>query len=163
LTIKNASRMYDVRRRLSTAKTASPRVLALAMLAVPFPAACGSTGATGTTTAAGGHRATVGWADKGHTVRVSQGTRILLKLKNTYWEIQGSSAPDVVRQLGSERKTAPPQGSCLPGIGCGTVTASFQAVGPGTAHLRAHRSSCGEALACTGGQGRYDVVIRVSG
>jgi hypothetical protein len=155
--------MYEVQQRFSTATTASARLVALAVLAVPFPAACGSTGSTGTTTASGGQERTVSWADKGHTVRVARGARILLKLKNTYWEFQGSSAPDVVRQIGREQTSPAPQGSCLPGIGCGTVTASFQAAGPGTAHLRAHRSTCGEALACTGGRGRYDVVIRVSG
>lgn len=118
--------------------------------------ACGSSGP-----AAHGTAVTLGWGDKGHTVTVARGARVVVQLNNTYWRIRGSADPAVVRETGRERVAPAKPGTCLPGVGCGTVTASFRAVGRGTTHLRAGRGTCGEARTCTGGQGRYDVTIRV--
>jgi hypothetical protein len=129
-------------------------------LATVLLSACGSSGAGSN---AHGSAVRVGWADRGRTVSVQRGTGVVVQLHNTYWRIGGSSDPAVVRQTGSQRIAPSKPGTCLPGIGCGTVTASFRAVGPGTAHLHASRRSCGEARTCTGGQGRYDVTIRVTG
>jgi hypothetical protein len=132
------------------------RGLGAVTLATFALSACGSS-----SPAVHGSAVTLGWGDKGRTVSVERGARILLELHNTYWRIRGSSDSAVVRQTGPERLAPGPPGKCLPGVGCGTVTASFRAVGPGTAHLRAGRTTCGEARVCTGGQGRYDVAIRV--
>jgi hypothetical protein len=46
-------------------------------------------------------------------------------------------------------------------MGCGTVRRDFHAVRLGTATLIATRSSCGEAMRCTGDQGRFTVTVRV--
>jgi len=119
-------------------------------------AACGSAASTGSTTG----RVTVRWRDKGHTVNVSRGTHILVKLSNTYWHVSRSSNRAVIRKRGKTVRRE--GGTCPPGVGCGTTIARFLAVGNGTAHIRAWRTSCGEALKCTHGQGRYDVAIRVS-
>jgi hypothetical protein len=48
-------------------------------------------------------------------------------------------------------------------MGCGTVTAVFRAVAPGSATITASRTTCGEALLCTGSAGAYEVTIVVSG
>jgi hypothetical protein len=132
----------------------------LGVAALALPAACGSR--SGGSTVTGGQRVTVTWHDKGRTVSVTAGTPLVLRLNNVAWEIRGSSNSDVVRQTGAVRHKPAPPGTCPAGVGCGRVIARFRAVGPGTAHLRASRSSCGEVLRCTRGRGRYDVTIRVS-
>ena len=68
--------------------------------------------------------------------------------------------PPVPERVGTVTRK---EGNCPPGFGCGSVTAPFKAVGGGTAHIRATRTNCGEALKCSRSQGRYDVTIRVSG
>jgi hypothetical protein len=147
--------MYEGRGKVSTTTTAWRLWLAALLLAAV--SACGSEAATGTT-APVARGVTLTWRDKGHTIHVLRGAPLLLKLNSTYWRVDGSSAPSVVRQTG---KVTRRPGHCPPGVGCGTVTAPFKAVGKGTAHLRAHRSNCGEALRCTAGRGRYDVTISV--
>jgi hypothetical protein len=47
-------------------------------------------------------------------------------------------------------------------MGCGTVTAVFHALKPGQATISASRTTCGEALLCTGSAGAYEVTIVVS-
>jgi hypothetical protein len=49
----------------------------------------------------------------------------------------------------------------VPGQGCGTVTAVFAAIAPGSARLTASRISCGEALRCTGSDGVYVLTVTV--
>jgi hypothetical protein len=139
------------------------RVGVAAIAALVLSSACGSAASTGTTSANAGFGVTLTWSDKGHTVRVAKGTKILLKLKNTYWKVRGSSNAKVVRQTGAAKVRPAPPGQCVAGVGCGTVTAPFKAVGSGTAHIRAARSTCGEALSCSPGRGRYDVTIVVHG
>jgi hypothetical protein len=117
--------------------------------------ACGSAGSMFL-----GTQVTLTWQDKGHTVRVTRGTRIVVKLKSLYWHRFRSSNRGVVRLAGKVMRKS---GDCPPGFGCGTVKAPFKAVGGGSAHLRANRTSCGEALPCSKSQGRYGVTIRVSG
>jgi hypothetical protein len=51
--------------------------------------------------------------------------------------------------------------NCVPGEGCGTVSASFRAAKPGTAILEAGRTTCGEARGCVNGEGAYQVTISV--
>jgi hypothetical protein len=116
--------------------------------------ACGSAGSTSL-----GHQVTVTWQDKGHTVKVARGTRVVVKLKSLYWHNFRSSNRGVVRLAGKVTRVP---GDCPLGVGCGTVKVPFKAVGAGSAHLRASRTSCGEALPCSKGKGRYDVTIRVS-
>jgi hypothetical protein len=117
--------------------------------------ACGSASAGGSVATK-----TLSEADKGRTVTVARGTHIVLRLHNTYWRIRGSSNSAVVRQTGAQKVLA--KSGCLPGVGCGTVTAPFRAVGAGKAQLTAARKTCGEALRCTGGRGRFVVTIRVT-
>jgi hypothetical protein len=114
--------------------------------------------ACGSASSSVGSTLTLTWQDKGHTVKVSQGTRIVVKLKSLYWQRFRSSNRGVVRLAGKVTRV---EGTCPPGVGCGTVKAPFKAVGGGSAHLLANRTSCGEALPCSKSQGRYAVTIRV--
>jgi len=135
------------------ARASCRRLTAVAMV-VSALSACGSAGSTGL-----GGQVTLTWQNKGHTVKVSRGTRIVVKLKSTYWHDFRSSKRGVVRRAGSVMRKP---GDCPPGVGCGTVTVPFKAVGSGMAHIRASRTNCGEAFKCSKSQSRYDVTIRVS-
>ena len=97
--------------------------------------------------------------DNGHTVAVALGDVVVATLHNTYWRFE-PPGPGLT-QVGEETVTPAPRGTCLPGIGCGTVVARYRATGPGSSDLRASRSSCGEALPCGPGQGSWTVRVLV--
>jgi hypothetical protein len=104
---------------------------------------------------------TVSEAQNGKVVAVRRGTVLTLVLHSTYWTIDGSSEPSVLTARGSAQHSPDPPGSCLPGVGCGTVHQQFSALRDGTSHLRASRSSCGEALPCRPDQATYEVTVDI--
>lgn len=103
---------------------------------------------------------TVTYGANGQTVTVANGHEVTITLDSTYWTFQGSSNPAVLLQAG---KTVVSSTSCVPGGGCGTVTAHFRAMGPGRAVVTASRTSCGEALACGPDQSTYQITVVVTG
>ncbi|SDN39790.1 hypothetical protein [Actinacidiphila guanduensis] len=92
-------------------------------------------------------------------VHVRSGTVVVVRLHSTYWSTPTSSDPAVLVPGGGGSS---PAGSCPPGGGCGVASARFTAAHPGTAHVTAHRSSCGEAMRCPPGQDSYEVTVTVS-
>lgn len=131
----------------------------LAILAVALAVvACGAAGAS-STSAGVPDQVTVTEAENGRTVAVARGGQVTVTLHSTYWSIGGTSNSAVLQPVGQPLVSP---GSCPPGVGCGQVTARFTAVGPGRADLSASRSSCGEALSCTGGAGSFRVSVAVS-
>jgi hypothetical protein len=98
--------------------------------------------------------------DKGRTVHAHVGDRVDVVLHSTYWTFPGVSDPAVLRPVGAP-VTAPQLRGCVPGGGCGTVTASYDAIAPGTAVVSATRTTCGEAMLCTGNAGSFPVTIAV--
>jgi hypothetical protein len=114
-----------------------------------------------TTTAAarGGSVHNVSDGDNGHTVTAAVGDRIVVTLHSTYWQIDSGSDAAVLRQDGATEKA--PSGDCVPGGGCGTATANYTVVGAGHARITASRTSCGEAMGCTGGAGNFYVDVNV--
>ncbi len=101
-------------------------------------------------------------ADNGRTVTVAVGATVTLVLHNIYWQVQDSSKPSVLTMVGRPVYSGAGTIKCIPGTGCGTVTATFKAVAQGSALISASRSSCGEALQCTGGAGKFEVTVAVS-
>jgi len=99
-------------------------------------------------------------AENGHRITVHVGDRVSVVLRSTYWKFAGSSDAAVFTPVGSPTVSPSPSG-CVPGQGCGTVTAAFLAVAPGTAQITASRMSCGEALRCTGSAGSYRLAVTV--
>lgn len=113
---------------------------------------------------AGGGSVTLDEKDNGHTVRVSPGATIDVVLHSTYWTFAALAGTDVLRPSRAPSVAASPPGSgCVPGGGCGTVTAAFTAVGAGVVDIRATRTSCGEALRCSPDQASFAVTIVVGG
>lgn len=106
---------------------------------------------------------TVSEASNGKVITVRRGTTVTLVLHSTYWSIDGSSDPAVLDARRAQQHHPDPPGTCVPGVGCGTVSQQFNAHATGTAHLSASRTSCGEALACRQDQTHYDVTVRVTG
>src|SRR5437879_3621885 len=92
--------------------------------------------------------------DSGHTLRMRVHDHLVVVLGSTYWTVQGSSNPRVLRQIGPS-KVEPRRAGCVPGQGCGTVTTGFEALAPGRADVTASRITCGEAMRCTGSAGSY--------
>jgi hypothetical protein len=109
------------------------------------------------------HAITVSEPDNGRTITVRSGTRVTLTLHSTYWSVQGSSDPRVLHQVGGTSTQPAKPGTCVPGQGCGTVSATFVALSRGRADLTASRTTCGEALRCTPAQGAYIVHVVVAG
>ncbi len=102
------------------------------------------------------------------TVAVKLGARVELTLHSMYW---GLAVPAKSSSLTS--KGAPilkpifpspsaPAGCKIAGSGCGTQTWEFVATKVGTTHLIASRTTCGEAMRCTGANGRFAVTVKVS-
>jgi hypothetical protein len=135
-------------------------LLAACSAAVAFPPSAPTPSPTATPAATSSNRP-VSEADNGHSVTVPVGSEVTLLLGNTYWQVVGSSDPAVLVLVSGP--TASPAGftACVPGAGCGTVSAVFRAVAPGRATITAGRTTCGEALNCTGSAGAYEVTIVV--
>jgi hypothetical protein len=99
--------------------------------------------------------------DNGHAISLRSGERLEVVLASTYWEVDGGSNPNVLRPT-AQPTTSPELKGCVPGEGCGTVTALYDAVAPGRADVNAKRTSCGEAMSCTGTLGFYRVTVVVA-
>ena len=131
----------------------------------PATAAPSSTDTTPTSTTAAPSAApgttTLTEHDNGTTVALRVGERLRVVLASTYWTFPPSSNPTVLHPDG--QPTVSPQiRGCVPGQGCGTVTADFTASSTGTATVTATRTTCGEALTCTPANSRYQVTITVT-
>jgi hypothetical protein len=98
--------------------------------------------------------------DKGTTVTLHVGDRLKVVLASTYWTIHESPKSSVLRTDGGQ-VTTPESKRCVPGGGCGTASRMFAAVGKGTTTVSASRTTCGEALLCTGGSGKFRVSVVV--
>ena len=109
---------------------------------------------------------TLGDSANGTTVTISPGERFQVTLGSTYWTFDPPSSATVLVPQGSQQTSPGPSSSCppYPGSGCGTATQVYTAEAQGTAVVSAHRTSCGEALRCTGSQGSFKltVVVRTS-
>jgi hypothetical protein len=102
---------------------------------------------------------TAGAQRNGRQVTLHVGDRLVLTLPSTYWAGAQSSAPGVLRAVESNLTPSKP---CIPGGGCGTSTTDLVASAPGTATVTATRTSCGEAMRCTGANGSFGLDVRVT-
>ena len=98
--------------------------------------------------------------DNHSTISVKKGTYLKLVLHSTYWQMNAPSS-DVLRQI-AEPKYISDFAGHIPGMGTGTVTMEYSVEKIGKAEITASRTSCGEALLCTGDQGQFSVTIQVT-
>jgi hypothetical protein len=113
-----------------------------------------------------GHAATrvlpvvqVGDKRDGGTVALQPGQRLRVVLHSTYWEFKRVAEPTVLHLVSAP--VVAPKAGCVPGQGCGTVTALYIARAAGIATVKAERTSCGEAMGCTGDAGSWTVTVHV--
>jgi hypothetical protein len=110
----------------------------------------------------GGTTVTARDTDNGHTVNLAVGDQLVVVLASTYWHFATLDDPRVLADRGPAVVAASPLGhGCVPGGGCGTVTVRYVAVAAGQVTVAADRTSCGEAMACTGGNGTYRLHVVV--
>ncbi|MGH9125539.1 MAG: hypothetical protein ACRDZ8_12550 [Acidimicrobiales bacterium] len=102
----------------------------------------------------------LGDTDNGATIHVVTGTTVLAVLDSLYWTFSPTSPPGILTPAGNPVPVT--VAGCVPGEGCGTVTATYTATSAGTAIIAASRTSCGEARSCTGNEGRYSVTVVVN-
>jgi hypothetical protein len=94
------------------------------------------------------------------TVDVHVGDQLQVRLDSTYWRF---GAPGGAGLRSTAKPSYAPDRNCIPGGGCGTVTAEFAAVQAGTAHVLASRLSCGEVVLCAPADRTYTVTVVVAG
>lgn len=95
--------------------------------------------------------------DNGHTMTLTVGQTLSVRLDSTYWTFAPATPP--LHENG--QPVVSTGGPCVPGQGCGTVTAGFYASGPGETVVSANRTSCGEAMRCVGQAGEYRLTVVV--
>jgi hypothetical protein len=93
-------------------------------------------------------------------VTVAKGSHFSVTLHTTYWSIHSVSNHRVA-QIGTTVVKGSLTSGCVPGQGCGTVTATYVANKVGAVTLRASRTTCGEALKCSTSQSHWMVVVRI--
>ena len=99
---------------------------------------------------------------RGTTVQAHLGDDIAVTLHSTYWQL-GAPSGNVLVQSGAPTSDAGgPSCSPVPGSGCGTVHADYRVARAGTTEIKASRTSCGEAMRCTGDQGTWSVTVVAS-
>ncbi|HET7310567.1 MAG TPA: hypothetical protein VFJ17_04515 [Mycobacteriales bacterium] len=133
-------------------------------LALLVAAACGG-GGSSASLRSGGNPVThqVSDTDSGATVQAHVGDDVVVTLHSTYWQV-GDPSGGVLVAVGAPQ-AEPGGASCspsVPGSGCGTVRADYRVAQAGTTRIVAGRVSCGEAMRCTGKQGRWSVTVVAS-
>jgi hypothetical protein len=154
------------------AKVVASSTTALATTTIPAAAATTSTPTavtvtTTTTRAATTTPATTAVAttavvtatDATTSVTLRRGQTVRVILGSTYWTFDPPSNAAVLRLQGPP--AVAPSKPCVPGGGCGTVTASYTAVAAGQSMVLATRSSCGEAMGCTVAGSHYTLIVTV--
>jgi hypothetical protein len=100
-------------------------------------------------------------------VAVKLGGRVVLSLHSMYWHLtmppKGASLTSKGAPILKPIFPGPtaPMGCRIAGSGCGTQTWKFAATKVGLTHLTASRTTCGEAMKCTGANGRFEVTVKV--
>ena len=128
-------------------------------------AACGGGGSSdGAPLQPGGQPTThqVSDSDRGTTVHATVGDHIVVTLHSTYWQLDKPSGAVLVAVGSPETQAGGPTCSTIPGSGCGTIRADYRVARAGMATITAGRASCGEAMRCTGSQGRWSVSVVAS-
>jgi hypothetical protein len=100
--------------------------------------------------------------DNGRTLTLAINDQLVVQLASTYWRYAALDTGTPLSSVGPPSVAATPPGKgCVPGAGCGTVTARFVAVAAGQVTIAADRTSCGEALPCVGTAGTYRLHVLV--
>ena len=100
------------------------------------------------------------------TVIVKLGSKVELSLHSMYWQLAVPAKSSSLTSKGAPilkpifPGPSAPAGCRIAGSGCGTQTWVFTATKIGITHLVATRTTCGEAMKCTGANGRFVVTVK---
>jgi predicted secreted protein len=133
-----------------------PRTLVTILMLASITIAACTASAQG---APSGHRVVVTEADNGSTITLHNGDTLLVKLHSTYWRLHQTDTTSVLKLDGHTVDVR--RGHCPPGVGCGTVRATFNTESAGRAVVHASRQLCGEVIRCTNGNPSQYVVTVV--
>ena len=103
---------------------------------------------------------TIGERENGQAIILRVGTSLTVGL-GSYWTFAIPTDPRVLKVTFGPATS--PSGSCPPGVGCGGVFVTYQAVGIGSAEISASRTLCGEAFRCPAEQTSFKVPVTVTG
>lgn len=116
----------------------------------------GAGGAGGTAVSTPPRKIELGFNAKGRTLTAHPNDVIEVRLRSTYWRFDPVDGGVLSRGKFVSRPEHGP-----PGVGAGTMVATFRALKSGTAHVSAARASCGEAMRCVGGQNSFTLTVVV--
>lgn len=100
-------------------------------------------------------------------ISVKVGSHLSLTLHNMYWQLSALKVGSSIVTKGPvyQRAIFPgasaPAGCRIAGMGCGIQIWNFTATKVGATRIIATRTTCGEAMRCTGTNGRYTVQVKV--
>ncbi len=100
------------------------------------------------------------YSDNNKTVNLKVGQKLTVSLDSTYWQFAAPSNTAV--QASGDSIHTPCSQKTVPGSGCGTVSQVYVAKTKGQSLITASRVTCGEALACTAEQSKYQLTIVVN-
>jgi hypothetical protein len=135
--------------------------LAVLLLIASLLAACGSSSAA--QSGSGGRHIVVGDGSNGSRLTLHEGDTLVVRLHSTYWDIARPQPGGVLKLVDRAVHAVPiSSGRCMPGMGCGTVVATFSVQHTGHARVVASRTSCGEAMGCSKAQSHYALTLDVT-
>ena len=100
-------------------------------------------------------------------ISLKVGSHLSLTLHSMYWQLSPVKVGSSIATKGTvyQRAIIPgasaPAGCRIAGMGCGIQIWNFTATKVGTTAIIATRTTCGEAMRCTGSNGRYLVQVKV--
>ena len=97
----------------------------------------------------------------GTTAHAPTGDLVHVRLTGTQWTFDPPTGDVLVTKGPSVVSAGANCSTAVVGEGCGTTTATFHAVTPGTAVIHATRTTCGEARRCTGSEGDFTITLAV--
>lgn len=147
-----------------TAPRSTPSVSHLAMIVISLVSFAATALAVPASAVSSTASVALNERSNGRTVTVNPRTRLNVTLHSTYWTLVSLKSTSTLRQIGKTTVVGvAPNGAsnCVPGKGCGTLSAHFVAVRAGSLRLLATRTTCGEVLKCSPAQSVWTVVIHV--
>lgn len=104
---------------------------------------------------------TVDQSKNGQSVTLEVGRQLRVVLDSMYWTFSTDVSAQALSLIAGPQVDA--AGNCPPGVGCGTVSATYLAQKAGTAEVTATRTLCGEAVQCSPDQTSFKIEVTVVG
>jgi hypothetical protein len=149
-----------VRGELMRGIAVTAAALALATAGCASSGGQGGSGGGGTAVGTPPRKIELGMSATGRTVTAHLNDVIEVRLGSTYWRFHPVTGGVLSR---GKLVTHAPSGPVrIPGTGRGTVIATYRVLKSGTARVSASRTTCGEAMRCSGAQSSFALTVVAS-